>query len=94
MGYLAFLILDQDPYIVATDGELFWVQDAYTISDHYPYSDPIAPGSFNYIRNSVKVTVDAFNGTVRFHIWDTSDPVIMTYANMFPTLFSSLPRLA
>lgn len=88
-----FLLLDQDPYIVATNNEFFWVQDAYTVSDHYPYSDPISPGSFNYIRNSVKATVDAFNGTVKFHIWDTSDPVIMTYAKIFPSLFSSQAEL-
>lgn len=83
-----FLMLDQDPYIVAADGQLYWIQDAYTISDQFPYSDPIG-GGLNYVRNSVKVVVDAFNGTMRFYIWDTPDPVIMTYANIFPDLFLS-----
>lgn len=83
-----FLQLDEDPYIVATNNQFFWVQDAYTVTDSYPYSDPI-PGGVNYMRNSVKVTVDAFSGEMQFHIWDTSDPIIMTYASIFPDLFVS-----
>lgn len=86
-----FLLLDQDPYIVAADGGLFWVQDAYTTSDRYPYSDlntDLLERPFNYIRNSVKITVDAFNGTLRFYVWDTSDPMVLTYQKMFPDLFS------
>jgi uncharacterized membrane protein (UPF0182 family) len=83
-----FLVLDNDPYIVAAEDNLFWMQDAYTISDRYPYSDPI-DATFNYMRNSVKITVDAYNGTIRFYIWDTSDPLIQTYAGMFPDLFVS-----
>ena len=85
-----FLRLDEDPYVVAAEGGLFWVQDAYTVSDRYPYSDPTPDGlegGFNYIRNSVKVTVDAFNGTVRFYVWDPDDPVITTYNKIFPKLF-------
>ena len=85
-----FLRLDSDPYMVAADDQLFWIQDAYTVTDHYPYSDPIDDdviGSFNYIRNSVKITVDAFNGTLRFYVWDTSDPIVMTYKKIFPKLF-------
>ena len=85
-----FLVLDKDPYIVATDGNLFWIQDAYTVADHYPYSDfsQDAEGlAFNYIRNSVKVVVDAFNGTLQFYLWDEDDPVVRTYAKMFPDLF-------
>ena len=81
-----FLELDQDPYIVAAEGQLFWIQDAYTTSDRYPYSDPNDQGT-NYIRNSVKITVDAFNGTLRFYVWDPSDPLVATYANIFPDLF-------
>ncbi len=83
-----FLDLDHDPYIVAAEGGLFWVQDAYTTSDRFPYSDP-ADGGFNYIRNSVKITVDAFNGTVKFYVWEPTDPVIQAYQGMFPKLFTS-----
>ncbi|MFQ5911550.1 MAG: UPF0182 family protein, partial [Thermoplasmata archaeon] len=87
-----FLLLDKDPYIVAAEGQLFWVQDAYTVTDQYPYSDlfeDLEVGSFNYMRNSVKVTVDAFNGTLRFHIWDPDDPIVRTYARIFPDLFAA-----
>ena len=82
-----FLLLDEDPYIVATEGRLIWMQDAYTVSDKYPYSDPI-DGSFNYIRNSVKITLDSFDGDIRFYVWDTSDPMVRTYAEIFPDLFT------
>ena len=82
-----FLLLDEDPYIVAAEGRLIWMQDAYTVSDRYPYSDPI-DGSFNYIRNSVKITMDSFDGNIRFYVWDTSDPMVRTYAEIFPDLFT------
>ena len=82
-----FLLLDEDPYIVAAEGRLIWMQDAYTVSDKYPYSDPI-DGSFNYIRNSVKITLDSFDGDIRFYVWDTSDPMVRTYAEIFPDLFT------
>ena len=87
-----FLRLDKDPYIVAAEGRLFWIQDAYTISDHYPYSDPVpdqadSSSSFNYIRNSVKVTVDAYDGTPTFYVIDPSDPLVQAYQSMFPQLF-------
>ena len=87
-----FLRLDNDPYIVAAEGRLFWIQDAYTISDHYPYSDPVSdavdssPG-FNYIRNSVKVTIDAYDGTPTFYVIDATDPLVQAYQSMFPNLF-------
>ena len=87
-----FLVLDRDPYIVAADGRLIWVQDAYTTSDHYPYSDPIgdpAIGQINYMRNSVKVTIDAYDGSLRYYIWDETDPVVRTYARIFPDLFKN-----
>ena len=95
-----FLLLDEDPYIVAAEvdgeGKLFWVQDAYTTSDQFPYSDPtVVPlgEDFNYIRNSVKVTIDAYNGTLRFYIWDPDDPIIKTYANIFPDLFVPMQQM-
>lgn len=90
-----FLQLDRDPYIVAAGGQLFWMQDAYTTTDHYPYSEPTeipVEGSelsahFNYMRNSVKVVVDAYNGDIDFYVWDTEDPMILTYERIFPDLF-------
>ena len=87
-----FLWLDEDPYIVVADGQLFWMQDAYTVTDHFPYSDPTDTEGgerINYIRNSVKITVDAFNGDVLMYEWDANDPIIATYRGMFPGLFKS-----
>ncbi len=81
-----FLRLDDDPYIVAADGALYWIQDAYTVTDRYPYSDP-SPEGFNYIRNSVKIVIDAFNGSMDFYVWDMSDPIVATYRAIFPDLF-------
>ncbi|MHB9054398.1 MAG: UPF0182 family membrane protein [Thermoleophilia bacterium] len=82
-----FLQYDKDPYAVLVDGRLFWIQDAYTTSSEYPYSQPDADGT-NYIRNSVKVVVDAYNGDVKFYVVDPSDPVVQTYGNIFPGLFT------
>lgn len=82
-----FLQLDQDPYIViGGDGGLYWIQDAYTTSDRFPYSQPHRSGA-NYIRNSVKAVVDAYNGTVNFYIVDDNDPLIRVWAKIFPDLF-------
>ena len=83
-----FLLLDKDPYIVAAEGGLFWMQDAYTFTDRFPYSDPLG-GDLNYMRNSVKITVDAFTGDLRFYVWDESDSIVRTYARIFPDLFLS-----
>jgi uncharacterized protein len=84
-----FLRYDPDPYPVILDGRLLWVIDAYTTSSRYPYSDPIdsSYGRINYIRNSVKITVDAYDGAVTFYLVDTADPVAATYAAIFPNLF-------
>ena len=87
-----FLQYDADPYLVISGGRLFWMQDAYTVSTHYPYSTP-AYGDVNYIRNSVKVTVDAFNGTVRFYLIDPKDPVARTLQQVFPELFRPLAEM-
>jgi len=81
-----FLKLDSDPYLVVVDGRLFWIQDAYTTSDRYPYSEPLGNG-LNYIRNSVKVVIDAYNGNVTFYVTDPEDALIQTYHAIFPELF-------
>ena len=80
-----FLTFDRDSYLVIDEkGRLFWIIDAYTTSDRYPYSEP-TPGTGNYIRNSVKAVVDAYKGTVSFFISDPSDPVVRAYAGcLFP----------
>lgn len=82
-----FLRLDQDPYMVVSEGRLFWMQDAYTTSRWFPYAQPIGDGGPNYIRNSVKIVIDAYNGTVEFYVTDPSDPVVETYQRIFPGLF-------
>jgi uncharacterized membrane protein (UPF0182 family) len=82
-----FLRYDRDPYIVISDGRLYWVQDAYTISDRFPYAEPVIAG-INYIRNSVKVVTDAYDGTLTFYVADPDDPLIRTYAVIFPGLFT------
>ena len=81
-----FLKLDGDPYVVVVDGRLFWIQDAYTTSDRYPYSEPLG-GGLNYIRNSVKVVIDAYDGSTTFYITDPEDALIRTYQAIFPELF-------
>lgn len=90
-----FLLLDPDPYLVVDrSGRLFWIMDAYTLSDQHPYSEPVELGDreVNYIRNSVKITVDAYNGSVHFYVFDELDPVLAAYRRVFPQLFS--PRSA
>jgi uncharacterized membrane protein (UPF0182 family) len=85
-----FLIYDNDPYIVvANDGRLFWMMDAFTESATYPYSRHYTVGgnSVNYLRNSVKAVIDAYNGTVKFYVFDAQDPLIATYRATFPVLF-------
>ncbi|MEX0680707.1 MAG: UPF0182 family protein [Balneolales bacterium] len=80
-----FLVLDEDPYLVVHDGRLVWIQDAYTTSSKFPYSDP--HGSINYIRNPVKIVVDAYEGSVDYYVVDDSDPIIRIYSEIFPNLF-------
>ena len=85
-----FLIYDSDPYIViGDDGRLSWIIDAFTVSDGYPYSTHYALGSseINYLRNSVKVVIDAYDGTTNFYVFDPQDPIIMAYRQIFPALF-------
>lgn len=87
-----FLRYDQDPYMVVADGNLYWIIDAYTITNRYPYSEPVR-GWGNYVRNSVKVVVDAYNGTVDYYISDSTDPLVLTYAKIFPDLFKPIEEM-
>ena len=84
-----FLQYDPDPYLVIVNGRLVWLLDAYTVTDRYPYSEPLntSLGPINYIRNSVKVALDAYDGTLTFYLIDPGDPLIATYASIFPDLF-------
>lgn len=94
-----FLFFDHDPYIVVADGRLVWMIDAYTLSNDFPYSQPsqvataTLPGGINYIRNTVKITVDAYDGTVTYYMADESDPLIQSYAQIFPDLFRPLSEM-
>ena len=87
-----FLRLDKDPYIVVSGGRLYWIQDAYTISSWFPYAPPLAGDPANYIRNSVKIVVDAYNGSVDFYVEDPCRSVIETYRRIFPRCSSRLRR--
>ena len=100
-----FLMLDNDPYLVVADGQLYWIQDAYTHGSDYPYSAPYQESvqvaqqanqqavavptgrSYNYIRNSVKVVVNAYDGSVQFYLADPTDPLAAAYGSIFPDLF-------
>jgi uncharacterized protein len=107
-----FLRFDSDPYLTVINGKLQWIMDAYTVSNRYPYSEPVSHskgvgtifknnhieqivrGDVNYIRNSVKVAIDAYDGTLQFLAIDETDPILATYRQMFPHLFaarSSIP---
>ena len=84
-----FLRLDHDPYLVISGGKLYWMQDAYTTSNYFPYAQSAQRLDLNYIRNSVKIVVDAYNGTVDFYLMDASDPIAATYQQVFPGLFKA-----
>ena len=89
-----FLQLDRDPYVVISAGRLYWMQDAYTTSAWFPYAKPEPDGGdLNYIRNSVKVVIDAYNGTVDFYVTDPADPIVATYRRIFPALFKPLDAM-
>ncbi|HEX9611658.1 MAG TPA: UPF0182 family protein, partial [Gemmatimonadales bacterium] len=90
---LPFLIFDNDPYIVIDDaGRLRWILDAYTATSRYPYAQPLANG-INYMRNSVKVVIDAFDGTVTAYLADPADPLVRTFAKAFPGIFQPLDSM-
>ncbi len=93
-----FLYTDNDPYLALISGDLFWIIDMYTVSDKYPYAQPAdtrrinensgLPINFNYLRNSVKAVVNAYDGTIDFYVVDSKDPIIQSYQEIFPDLFS------
>jgi uncharacterized membrane protein (UPF0182 family) len=84
-----FLQYDRDPYIVVDNGKLYWIMDAYTVTDKFPFSQPL-DNNVNYMRNSIKVIIDAFNGTTNFYVVDKNDPIAVTYSKIFPQLFKDV----
>ncbi|SRR5712692_796282 len=90
-----FLTFDGDPYLVVVDGRLYWILDAYTTASSYPYSQAMAFGdnSINYIRNSVKVVINAYDGTTNFYVIDPKDPLIRAYEGTFPTMFKPIDAM-
>ncbi|MBP3759675.1 MAG: UPF0182 family protein [Firmicutes bacterium] len=91
MPYLSY---ENDPYMVTVDGKLYWIIDAYTVSNLYPYSEPYSEETnVNYIRNSVKVVIDAYNGDTDYYVVDSNDPIAQTYAKIYPTLFKSVDQM-
>ncbi len=89
-----FITFDRDAYLViAQNGRLFWIIDGYTTSDGFPYSEPMRQRGTNYIRNSVKTVVDAYNGTVNFYLSDPEDPIVLAYGKIFPDLFKPLDKM-
>ncbi len=104
LGRIApFLRYDKDPYVVIENGRLVYVQDAYTVSDRFPHAQGFNPreqlegttlgGPFNYIRNSVKITMDAYDGTMHFYVSDPADPIVRAYAGIFPDLFEPMDAM-
>lgn len=91
-----FLRYDTDPYLALIEGRLVWIQDAYTTSNMFPYAQPHGRPyvrEMNYIRNSVKAVMDAYDGTITFYAWDTEDPILRTYMNIFPDMFKSAEKI-
>lgn len=88
-----FLTFEPDPYLVIHEGRLVWMIDAYTTSTNYPYSEPHGNTGINYIRNSVKVVVDAYDGTIAYYLVDESDPIALTMDKAFPGLFQPLANM-
>jgi uncharacterized membrane protein (UPF0182 family) len=89
-----FLHYEGDPYLVVVDGRLYWIEDAYTTTENYPYSTPVSRDlRVNYIRNSVKVVVEAYNGTVSFYQADPTDPIASTLARVFPDLLKPIAAM-
>ena len=89
---LPFLRFDSDPYMVIADGKLKWIYDAYTTSNRYPYAQPVQ-GGMNYMRNSVKVVIDAYDGDLQAYIAYPKDPLIQTFSKMFPGIFKDIQEM-
>lgn len=101
-----FLQFDSDPYpVVLPDGKIYWIQDAYTTTSQYPYSQladtsavnqnsDLSGSSFNYVRNSVKVVIDAYNGSMKFYAWQPNDPILQAYSKAFPHLFTPASQMS
>ena len=91
-----FLHYDRDPYVVVADGRLFWIMDAYTVTDMFPYSEAFGDGlrGLNYIRNSVKLVIDAYNGDLAYYVVDKSDPIVKVYMRIFPELFRPFEEMS
>lgn len=89
---MPFLTYDSDPYIVVAGGKLYWIWDAYTTTDMFPYAEPYNH-KLNYIRNAVKVVIDAYDGSVNFYLADQEDPIIQTYSKIFPGVFQPLSAM-
>jgi len=87
-----FLSYDRDPYLVVDQGRLYWIADAYAVADGYPYAEPTEDG-ISYIRNSVKIVVDAYDGDARFYVIDPTDPVLRVYRAAMPSLFLSIDEM-
>ena len=91
---MPFVTFDRDAYmVIAQGGRLFWMIDGYTTSDRFPYSAPMRRQGTNYIRNSVKAVVDAYNGTVDFYMSDPEDPIVRSYQKIFPELFKPIDKM-
>lgn len=88
-----FLLYDEDPYAVISEGRIFYIIDGYTSTGFYPYSEPYANTNINYIRNSFKVIIDAYNGDVDYYIIDSEDPLVQTYDKIFPDLFKTMEEM-
>jgi len=88
-----FLVFDRDPYMVIDQGRLFWILDAYTVSDRFPYAEPIGP-TVNYMRNPVKAVIDAYNGSITFYMVDPDEPIARTWNAVFPGMIRPIDELA
>ena len=92
---MPFLAYEDDPYAIVADGKIYWIIDAYTTSSYYPYSEPYTGvvGTTNYLRNSVKIIIDAYNGSVEFYVVGDDDPIALTYQKIFPQLFKDISEM-
>jgi uncharacterized protein len=88
-----FLELDRDPYLVISNGRPLWIVDAYTTSEYFPYAQPLPSRPINYIRNAVKVVIDAYDGSIDFYLIDPADPIAATFQRIFPNLFKTFEAM-